>query len=384
MIEQTTRILSDLIAYPTVSADSNLEMIAYLANRLEDCGARVDVMFDASGQKANLFATLGPDTDGGIVLSGHSDVVPVTDQDWTSDPFKMEERDGRLYGRGTCDMKGFIAATLAMAPEFAAQISRRPIHFAFTYDEEVGCIGAGHLVQALRERGLKPRLALIGEPTSMRVVEGHKGCHEYSTRFQGLEGHGSDPGRGVNAVEYAARYVSRLLDLRGDLQQRTPPDSRFDPPWMTLNIGALNGGSAHNVIASKAQVDWEMRPVQPSDADHVKDTMARYCRDTLLPAMQAIYPEASIETEVVGEVAGLTPTTQNEARELMADLLGSNAAELVPFGTEAGLFQELGMDVVVCGPGSIAQAHKADEYLSFDQLSQCLNVLNRLAGRLAD
>ncbi|KXF91588.1 acetylornithine deacetylase [Phaeobacter inhibens] len=384
MMEQTTRILSDLIAYPTVSADSNLEMIAYLANRLEDCGARVDVMFDASGQKANLFATLGPDTDGGIVLSGHSDVVPVTDQDWTSDPFTMEERDGRLYGRGTCDMKGFIAATLAMAPEFAEQISRRPIHFAFTYDEEVGCIGAGHLVQALRERGLKPRLALIGEPTSMRVVEGHKGCHEYSTRFQGLEGHGSNPGQGVNAVEYAARYVSRLLDLRGDMQQRTPPDSRFDPPWTTLNIGALNGGSAHNVIASKAQVDWEMRPVQPSDADHVKDTMARYCRDTLLPAMQAIYPEASIETEVVGEVAGLTPTTQNEARELMSDLLGSNAAELVPFGTEAGLFQELGMDVVVCGPGSIAQAHKADEYLSLDQLSQCLNVLNRLAGRLAD
>ncbi|WP_096870791.1 acetylornithine deacetylase [Phaeobacter piscinae] len=384
MMEQTTGILSDLIAFPTVSADSNLEMIAYLANRLEDCGARVDVMFDTSGQKANLFATLGPDSDGGIVLSGHSDVVPVTDQDWTSDPFTLEERDGRLYGRGTCDMKGFIAATLAMAPEFAAQISNRPIHFAFTYDEEVGCIGAGHLVQALRERALKPRLALIGEPTSMRVIEGHKGCHEYSTRFQGLEGHGSDPGQGVNAVEYAARYVSRLLDLRGDLQQRMPPDSRFDPPWTTLNIGALNGGSAHNVIASKAQVDWEMRPVQPSDADHVKDTMARYCRDTLLPAMQAIYPEASIETEVVGEVAGLTPTTQNEARELMAELLGSNAAELVPFGTEAGLFQALGLDVVVCGPGSIAQAHKADEYLSLDQLSDCLRMLERLGDQLAN
>ncbi|AXT36543.1 acetylornithine deacetylase [Phaeobacter sp. LSS9] len=384
MMEQTTGILSDLIAFPTVSADSNLEMIAYLANRLEDCGARVDVMFDDSGQKANLFATLGPETDGGIVLSGHSDVVPVTDQDWTSDPFAMVERDGRLYGRGTCDMKGFIAATLAMAPEFAAQISRSPIHFAFTYDEEVGCIGAGHLVQALRERALKPRLALIGEPTSMRVVEGHKGCNEYSTRFQGLEGHGSDPGRGVNAVEYAARYVSRLLDLRGDLQQRTPPDSRFDPPWTTLNIGALNGGNAHNVIASKAQVDWEMRPVQPSDADHVKDTMARYCRDTLLPAMQAIYPEASIETEVVGEVAGLTPTSQNEARELMAELLGSNAAELVPFGTEAGLFQALGLDVVVCGPGSIAQAHKADEYLSLDQLSDCLRMLEQLGDQLAN
>ncbi|MFV1600826.1 MULTISPECIES: acetylornithine deacetylase [unclassified Phaeobacter] len=384
MIDETTRILSDLIAFPTVSADSNLEMIAYLANRLEDCGASVDVLFDASGQKANLFATLGPDADGGIVLSGHSDVVPVTDQDWSSDPFTMVERDGRLYGRGTCDMKGFIAATLAMAPQFAGQIGKRPLHFAFTYDEEVGCVGAGHLVQTLRDREIRPRLALIGEPTSMRIIEGHKGCHEYTTRFQGLEGHGSDPSRGVNAVEYAVRYVSRLLDLRLDLQQRTPSDSRFDPPWTTLNIGALNGGSAHNVIASKAQVDWEMRPVQQADADHVKDTMARYCHDVLLPAMRAVYPEASIDTEVVGEVAGLVPTTRNEARDIMAELLGSKSADLVPFGTEAGLFQALGMDVVVCGPGSIAQAHKADEYLAIDQLGQCLSVLDQLAARLAD
>ncbi|MFS4582440.1 acetylornithine deacetylase [Phaeobacter sp. C3_T13_0] len=384
MIEQTTRILSDLIAFPTVSADSNLEMMAYLANRLEDCGAKVDVLVDGSGQKANLFATLGPVRDGGILLSGHSDVVPVADQDWQSDPFTLVEREGRLFGRGTCDMKGFIAATLAMAPQFVDRVGRRPVHFAFTYDEEVGCIGAGHLTQALSERGIKPRLAVIGEPTSMRIVEGHKGCHEYSTRFHGLEGHGSDPGQGVNAVEYAVRYVSRLLDLRRDLQDRTPSDSRFDPPWTTLNVGALNGGSVHNVIASKAQVDWEMRPVAKSDADYVKDAMARYCADVLLPSMRAVYPDANIDTEVVGEVAGLIPTTQNEARELLSELLSSNTPELVPFGTEAGLFQALGMDVVVCGPGSIAQAHKANEYLAVDQLSQCLALLGRLSSRLAD
>ncbi|MDA5093109.1 acetylornithine deacetylase [Aliiroseovarius sp. KMU-50] len=383
MIKDTKDILADLIAFPTVSSDSNLEMIAYLADRLEACGARVDVMQDYSGQKANLFATLGPEGDGGIVLSGHTDVVPVTDQDWASDPFVMTERDDHLVGRGSCDMKGFIAATLAMAPKFAEQARNRPLHFAFTYDEETGCIGAGHLAQSLTERGIKPDLAIIGEPTSMRIIEGHKGCYEYTTRFQGLEGHGSAPDRGVNAVEYAVRYVSRLLEIRGQLQGMAPGDSRFAPPWTTVNVGALHGGSVHNVIAPKAHVDWEMRPVQISDADFVKDAMKYYCNDVLLPAMRAVHPDASIETEVIGEVAGLIPTDTNEARRIVAQLTGANGADVVPFGTEAGIFQSLGMDVVVCGPGSIEQAHKADEFVSLEQLAQCLDMLEGLAGKLA-
>lgn len=378
MLDDAKRILKDLIAFPTVSADSNLEMIVYMADLLDACGAKVELFHDPTGQKANLFATLGPDAEGGLVLSGHSDVVPVTDQDWTSDPFQMVERDGRLYGRGTCDMKGFIAATLAMAPRFARTQRTSPIHFSFTYDEETGCIGAGHLAQSLTERGIRPAMAIIGEPTMMRIVEGHKGCHEYTTRFQGLEGHGSAPDLGVNAVEYAVRYVARLLELREQLEAMAPTDSPFDPPWTTLNVGAVHGGSVHNVIAPKAQVDWEMRPIHPTDAQFVKTALSAYCNDTLLPAMRAVHPGATIQTEIIGEAVGLTPVEDNEAKRILSALMGTNAAELVPFGTEAGIFQKLGMDVVVCGPGSIDQAHKADEFLMVDQLSRCLDLLHKL------
>ncbi len=381
MLDDAKSILADLIAFPTISAGSNLDMIAYLADRFEACGARVDLWHDATGQKANLLATIGPDGDGGLVLSGHSDVVPVSDQDWTSDPFRMVERDGKLFGRGSCDMKGFIAACLALAPRFAEMVGDRPLHFAITYDEETGCLGAVDLVEALRDRKLRPRLAVIGEPTSMRLVDGHKGCCEYSVRFDGLEGHGSTPERGVNAVEYAARYASRLLELREVLKSRAPPDSRFEPPWTTLNIGALRGGSTHNVIAAKARLDWEMRPVHDGDAAFVKTEIAAYCEDVLLPAMQSAHADAGITTEVIGEVAGLVPRAQNDAVRLLAELTGANGAGLVPFSTEAGLFQSLGMDVVICGPGSIEQAHKADEFLSVDQLAHCLDLLERLGNR---
>lgn len=383
MLETTKSILADLIAFPTVSYDSNLDMIDYIAGYLEEHGARVDVFKDETGHKANLFATIGPDGDGGLVLSGHSDVVPVTDQDWTDDPFQMVEREGKLFGRGTCDMKGFIAATLAMAPEFAKAPLTRPIHFAFTHDEETGCIGAGHLVEALRERDIHPAMAIIGEPTMMRIIEGHKGCYEYTTRFQGLEGHGSAPDVGVNAVEYAVRYVNRLMKLREDLKSMTPAGSQFEPPWTTMNIGALQGGSVHNVIAPKAEVKWEMRPVQTSDADYVKSEIGHYCENVLLPAMQAVHPNASIETEIMGEVAGLIPTNENEARQIVSELTGANTTDLVAFGTEAGLFQSLGMDVIVCGPGSIEQAHKADEFLAIDQLTQCLTLLEKLTKRFS-
>ncbi len=382
MRDRTCEILGDLIAFPTLSSDSNQALIAYTAGLLEDCGAKVDITSSPCGRKANLFATLGPEVDGGILLSGHSDVVPVTDQDWSSDPFVMAQREGRLYGRGACDMKGFIAATLALAPSYAAQVSARPIHFAFTYDEEVGCFGAQHLAADLQGRGLTPGVAIIGEPTEMRVIEGHKGCYEYSTHFHGLEGHGSAPDLGINAVEYAVRYVAELLQLKQRLRGMAPAASRFDPPWTTVNVGALQGGVAHNVIASKAQVDWEMRPVCASDADFVKTALRQLCENELLPEMRQIFPEADITLETIGEVAGLVPMEQNEARRIMAELTGANGADLVAFGTEAGIFQALGMDVVVCGPGSIAQAHKADEYLALDQLDQCLTVLQRLGGYL--
>ncbi|WP_412562287.1 acetylornithine deacetylase [Thalassobius sp. MITS945101] len=381
-LARTKQILADLIAFPSVSSDGNMDLIAYAARLLEDCGAKVDHIIAPCGTKANLFATLGPEVDGGILLSGHSDVVPVSDQQWASDPFDMIEKDGKLFGRGTCDMKGFIAATLAMAPLYAAKVKDRPVHFAFTYDEEIGCFGAQHLAEVLKERGLTPGVAIIGEPTEMRIIEGHKGCCEYTTHFHGLAGHGSLPDRGVNAVEYAARYVGKILELKDRLRAMAPADSPFEPPWTTINVGALNGGVANNVIPSNAWIDWEMRPVQDGDADFVKEELARYCDEELVPQMHSVDPDAGIRLETIAEVAGLIPTEENEAKRIVSELTGANGADLVAFGTEAGIFQALGTDVVVCGPGSIEQAHKADEYLSLDQLQQCLTMLERLGDRL--
>ncbi len=381
-LQRTKEILSDLIAFETVSADSNLEIIRYLTDFLEALGARCIQTQDATGAKANIFATLGPEMDGGIVLSGHTDVVPVADQDWTSDPFQMVERDGKLFGRGTCDMKGFIAAALAFAETLDATQLTQPLHFSFTYDEETGCLGARNLVDDLSERGIVPDIAIIGEPTEMRVIEGHKGCYEYTTSFVGLEGHSSAPDDGVNAAEYAARYIGKLLELRQVLKSRAPTGSPFEPPWTTVNIGRISGGVAHNVIASKAEVAWEMRPVQSSDADLVKRALSDYVEHTLLPEMQAVHSAATITQQAVAEVAGLEPMDKNAARDLVAELTGANGTGVVSFATEAGLFQQLGVQAIVCGPGSITQAHKADEYVEIEQLELCCRMLDRLGRRM--
>lgn len=381
-LEKTKSLLREIIAHPTISPDSNLELIAYLAQHLEDAGAVVHLQSSPDGRKANLFATLGPLESGGIVLSGHSDVVPVTDQDWTHDPFDMIERDGKLFARGTCDMKGFIAAAIAKAQDYAAKPLKRPLHYAFTYDEETGCLGAQALAEWLSAHDIKPALAIIGEPTMMQVIEGHKGCCEYATHFHGQAGHGSMPHLGVNAVQYAVRYVSRLMDLAEELKSRAPAGSRFEPPWTTINTGSLTGGSAPNVIPETATVEWEFRPVQDSDFEYVKSEIQDYVDRVLLPAMQSVNPKSSITMQVLGEVAGLEIASPNEARDVMKELTGNNGAGVVPFGTEAGIFAALGMSAVVCGPGSIEQAHKPDEYLAIDQLQKCLSVLDGLEAKL--
>ena len=382
-LSETEHLLAQLVGYPTVSDDSNLELIAFVADRLQSAGARVDILADATGTKANLLASFGHEQDGGILLSGHTDVVPVTDQAWSSNPFRLTEKNGLLYGRGTCDMKGFVAAVLAMAPRYGKTPLRRPLHIALTHDEEVGCIGARALVPQMEARGLRPDLAIVGEPTGMKIVDGHKGCCEYTVRFTGLEGHGSKPDKGLNAVLLATRYVARLLALAEELKARAPEGSRFDPPWTTINIGALHGGSVHNIIPGKATLDWEMRPVDWADADFVKRRIDAFVRDELLPEMQSRAPQAGVETDVIGEVVGLGTRRDNAARDLLAELTGCNTADVVPFGTEAGLFQGMGMSVAVCGPGNIAQAHKPDEYVSRDQLVQCLKMLDRLGDRIA-
>jgi acetylornithine deacetylase len=383
MLQRTREVLADLVAFPTISSDSNLELIAYAANLLSEAGATLSLTRDETGTKANLFATVGPEGDGGIVLSGHTDVVPADPGEWTSDPFRLTERDGRLFGRGTCDMKGFLAAAIAMAPRFAAAGLKRPLHFAFTYDEEVGCFGARALVQELERSGIRPAVAIIGEPTSMGVIEGHKGCYEYTTEFTGLEGHGSQPDRGVNAVEYAARYISRMLDIAEELKERAPAESRFDPPWTTLQVGRIEGGKARNVIAGSCTVEWEMRPISPDDASFAKRQLADYVGRVLLPSMRAVCPHCDIVTRTVGEVEGLQIVEDSEARRIVMELTGADRADVVPFGTEAGLFQSAGISSIICGPGSIEQAHKPDEFIAIDQLAACLEMLDKLSLKLS-
>lgn len=382
-LEETVGLLGELIAFPTVSSESNLELISWASDRLGHLGARTRITVDPTGTKANLFATLGPEGDGGLVLSGHTDVVPADGQPWQSDPFALVERDGRLHGRGSCDMKGFLAAVLVSAPAFAASRLARPLHIALTYDEEIGCLGARALVKDLGREGLRPAMAIIGEPTEMAIVDAHKGCFEYTTEFVGLSGHASQPAQGVNAVQHAVRYATRLMELSDALRERAEEGSRFDPPWSTLQIGRMSGGVARNVIAEQCALEWELRPARAADAKFVLEAIDRYATERLIPDMRAVHPGAGILRRVVGEVAGLAPEAANPARDLAMRITGSRDAGAVSFGTEAGIFQEAGVACVVCGPGSIVQAHKADEYVSRAQLGACLAALDALAAALA-
>jgi acetylornithine deacetylase len=383
-LEDALSILADLISFPTVSSGTNLELIAYVNERLDQIGARTRLTLDSGASKANLFATIGPpEMDGGVVLSGHTDVVPVEGQEWSSDPFVASERDGRMYGRGACDMKGFLACAMALAPSFAEADLQRPLHLAFTYDEEVGCLGAQVMLKELVASGRKPAICIVGEPTEMRIIEGNKGCCEYTTTFAGAEGHASEPERGVNAIEYAAHYINRLLEIGEALRSRAPATSRFDPPWSTIQIGRISGGIARNIIAGACSVDWELRPINAADFAFARQHARDYVETELLPRMRAVAPEADVVTEVIGEVAGLEPMSPCEAEALVRALTGDNApTACASFGTEAGLYQELDISTVVCGPGSIEQAHKPDEYVGVDQLQACLAMIGNLLPRL--
>tara|TARA_Y100000590_G_scaffold62114_1_gene66394 strand:+ start:410 stop:1579 length:1170 start_codon:yes stop_codon:yes gene_type:complete len=378
-LDKTVAILTDLVAYPSVSSESNLEIIYYLANRIESFGGKVNIMNTADGKQANIFGTIGPEIDGGIVLSGHTDVVPAKELNWNSDPFKLTKKKDLLYGRGSCDMKGFIATTISAAETLKNKKLNLPVHFSFTYDEEIGCFGARHLAKELKKFKYKPSMVIIGEPTEMEIIEAHKGDCEYTTSFYGIEGHASNPEKGLSAIQYGSLFTNKIFELENELKKRAPSDSPFEPPWTTIQAGKIEGGVAHNVIAGQCSIDWEMRPVNNEDKDFVKNHLSNYCKNNLLPKMQSKFSKAKIETDIIGEIPGLIPKKENAIRVIMQELLQSNSTGVISFGTEAGIFQEMDMDVIVCGPGSIDQAHKANEFISLSELEKSLlNLLNLL------
>ena len=384
---ETKKILSELIKFQTVSGTSNIALIEYCEKKLSKVGATSFKTFDEAKKRVNLFSTVNGKSKvsgGGVILSGHTDVVPASPKEWTSDPFIATEKNNKIYGRGSTDMKGFIACSLALAPYFASQNLKNPIHFSFTYDEETACQGAPILIKELKKRKLNCSICIIGEPTNMKAVEAHKGCYEYSTHFTGLAGHGSNPDKGVNAVEYANLFINELMRLREELKKREPKNSIFIPPYSTLQIGRIKGGLARNVIADQCSVDWELRPVVPEDGEFVNKSMDAYVKNTLLPKMQKVYPKASIQKEIIGEIIGFTKEEKSDAVNLVCNLTGDNSRETVAFGTEAGLFQEIGISTVVCGPGSVKQAHTIDEYVSFDQLKLCLKMLVDLKEKMTN
>tara|TARA_Y100001970_G_scaffold201518_1_gene245220 strand:+ start:281 stop:1474 length:1194 start_codon:yes stop_codon:yes gene_type:complete len=375
---ETLKILSDLIKFQTVSGTSNVKLIEYCEKKLAQFGATSFKTFDEAKKRVNLFSTISGKkklNGGGIILSGHTDVVPASAKEWASDPFVATQKDNKIYGRGSCDMKGFIACSLALAPYFASQNLKKPIHFSFTYDEETACQGAPIMIKELKKRNINCSICIVGEPTSMKAIQAHKGCYEYSTHFTGLAGHGSAPDKGVNAVEYATRFINKLMELREELKKREPKNSIFNPPYTTLQIGRIKGGLARNVIADQCVVDWELRPVVPEDGEFVNKKIDTYINDVLLPEMKKVYSKADIKKEIIGEIIGFNKEEKSEAINLVCNLTGDNSRDVVSFGTEAGLFQEIGISTVVCGPGSIEQAHKIDEYVSFDQLKKCLSLL---------
>ena len=376
----TVREMIDrLIAFDTTSALSNLALIDFVEDYLHSYDVPTRRTVNAEGTKANLFATIGPDIEGGIVLSGHTDVVPVAGQDWHSAPFTVVEQDGKLFGRGTSDMKSFSAVALALLPEFLARSLKKPIHLALSYDEEVGCLGVRSLIEDLAANLPRPAMVIIGEPTSMRIVNGHKGISVYETRITGQAAHSSQPHRGGNAIIAAAMLIDFIRQMAEEKRANAIPESGYEPPYTTFNVGVINGGTAQNIIAQNCNFQWEHRTLPGDDPAAILARYESYAADTVLPKLREFAPEAKIETALRSSVPALTPEEDGAAEQLVRLLTGLNASEVVSFATEGGLFQEIGISTVMCGPGSIDQAHQPNEFIELSQVAACESFLNKLA-----
>ena len=379
LLAQTRAILADLVAFESVTETSNLDIVRYIEARLARLGIESELTFDGAREKANLCATFGRDGDGGVALSGHTDVVPAG-VGWSAPPFRLTEKDGKLFARGAADMKGFIACALACAPAFAAARLRRPIHLALSFDEESRSAGAPILVAAMRQKRA-PAAAVVGEPTMMKIVAGHKAGFEATTDFFGVAAHASDPRAGVNAAFFAARFVCEIEAMALECARRPRPRSDFEPPYSTLSVGVVAGGVARNMLPQTCEVAWEYRPLPDDDAAaavaRIEEIVAR-----LDGEMRAQNPRAGAKNRFIDSYPGLPFEPDSPALRLARELLPEGGCEVVAYGADAGCFHRGGIPAVLAGPGDIAQAHKPDEFVAVAQLAECLDFMSRLQARL--
>ncbi|VAW16466.1 Acetylornithine deacetylase [hydrothermal vent metagenome] len=379
-------ILETLVGFDTTSHLSNLPIIDFISAYLAEHGVASTLVPADDEPKASLYASIGysgPGGPGGVALSAHTDVVPVAGQDWSTDPFKLVEKDGKLYGRGACDMKGFLAATLALVPDYVARDLSQPIHLAYSYDEEVGCTGVVPMAGRLGLDLPRPDIIIVGEPTQMRPVDAHKSIHAFHTTVTGLEAHSSVLENGVNAIVYGTRFIDILTRLNQRLKREGDASGRFNPGWSTVHVGEIKGGTALNIVPKTCLIHWEIRGLPDEDVPAlvagIKDSVAR----ELIPEMQSVAPNTGIQTQPDISIHPLRPEPGSPAEILVKRLTRSNDVEAVSYGTEAGVFQACGIPTMVCGPGSIEQAHKPDEWLAVSQMEKCVNFLTRLGDELA-
>ncbi len=376
-------MLEKLVAFDTVSRNSNLAFIGFIQELLKQRGVESRLVYNDEKTKANLLATVGPNVAGGVVLSGHTDVVPVDGQDWHTDPFSVTAKDGRLYGRGTADMKCFLAIALAALDEMQAAALKTPLHFAFSYDEEVGCAGVPSLIRLLNKELPAPRAVIVGEPTDMKVVSAHKGITGVRTIVTGHESHSSQIHRGVSAVMIAAELIQYLRSMCEDAAAKGPHNALFEPPHTTLTVNVINGGTAINIMAGSCEFQWDVRALPEDDPDRYIRKFTEYCAREVLPRMRAIAPGCNIETIPRAGTPALKQERESEAEHLCRMLTGDNVTRAVAFAAEAGQFQQTGLSTVICGPGSISQAHQPNEYIEMSQVEAGTKFMHDLIRHLA-
>lgn len=381
--EKAIEILEALVGFDTTSRNSNLALIDWVERYLDGLGVSHARIPDKTGLKSNLWATIGPKEVPGYILSGHTDTVPVDGQAWTSDPFRLTRRNGHLYGRGSTDMKGYLACCLAAVPDMLAGSLKQPIHLAFSYDEEVGCVGARDIAAQVQATPIKPVACFVGEPTGMEVIVGHKSKRSFTVTVRGRTCHSSLAPQGVNAVEYAARLVSKIRSVADRLAREGVRDDLYDVPFSTAHTGTLHGGTALNIVPEVCTLDFEFRTIAEDSLDTLTDEVRAYARDVLEPEMKAVAPETGITFDLLSSFPGLDTAPTAEVTSFAKRLAGRNGHAKVAYGTEAGLFHDAGVPTVVVGPGLIDQAHKADEFIAVSEIEKCGAFLDRLVAHCA-